>query len=88
MKVGSSSDEDVAVPTIIGIKIKSFVGRPKRRLKGALERWKNVKSQNKIVYTSSSVSNLQQEVHGARQFQSLEYLSKVRYFTFFYITFL
>jgi hypothetical protein len=34
---GSSSDEDVAVPAILGIKIKSSVRRPKRRLKGALE---------------------------------------------------
>jgi hypothetical protein len=85
---GSSSDEDVVVPAIFGIKTKSSIGSPKRRLKGALERRKNVKSQNKIVYASNSVSNLQQEVHGARQIQSLEYLSKVRYFTFFYITFL
>jgi zinc finger SWIM domain-containing protein 3 len=85
---GSSSDEDVALQAVLGIKTKSSVGRPKRRLKGALERRKNVKSQNKIAYASSCVSNLHQAVRGTRQIQSLEYLSKVRYFTLFYITFL
>jgi hypothetical protein len=52
-------NEDIASQDIRGIKTKPTVGRPKRRLKGALERRKSVKSQTVTTLASSCVSDLQ-----------------------------
>jgi hypothetical protein len=78
------SNEEVASQTIRGIKRKSTVGRPKRRLKGALERRKSSISETKTILASSCVSDLQQHARCVRQVQSLECLIEVRYVTLLY----
>jgi hypothetical protein len=74
------SNEDVASQAIHGIKTKATIGHPKRRLKGSLE------SRTKTTLTSSCISDLQQHACGARQVQSPECFSKVRYVTLLYNT--
>jgi hypothetical protein len=63
------SNEDVASQAIHEIKRKLTVGRPKRRLKGALEQRKSSISQTKTIVASSCVSDLQQHASCARQVQ-------------------
>ena len=63
------------------IKTKPTVGRPKRRLKSALEK-KNGKSRSKTTHAKKHASGLQKKACEARQVKSLGSLNKVRFVTF------
>ena len=69
--------------SICRIKTKPTVGRPKRRLKSALEK-KNGKSRSKTTHAKKHASDLQKKNCEARQVESLGSLNKVRYITFHY----
>ena len=63
------------------IKTKPTFGRPKRRLKSALEK-KNGKSRSKTTHAKKHAIGLQKKVCEARQVESLGSLNKVRFVTF------
>ena len=69
--------------SICRIKTKPIVGRPKRRLKSALEK-KNGKSRRKKTHAKKHASDLQKKDCEVRQVESLGSPNKVRYVTFHY----